>query len=85
LQAIEGRMAEALKRGDTRVFPAGGIVCIKGFPPHLVQAVRSCRFYDQSISYALGYCVQGQYAQVSVLVIDDAGASARASTGFTCE
>jgi hypothetical protein len=42
-------------------------------------------FTDQSMSYALGYCVQGQYAQVNVIVIDDMGASARASGGFTCE
>jgi len=42
-------------------------------------------FYDQSMSYTLGYCVEGQYAKVSVIVIDDVGASAQASTGFTCE
>ena len=41
-------------------------------------------FSNQSMSYGLGYCTQGQPAQVSVIVIDDVGASARASGGFTC-
>ncbi len=42
-------------------------------------------FGAQSESYTLGYCVEGQYAEVSVIVDDYSGAPAQASTGFTCE
>jgi hypothetical protein len=42
-------------------------------------------FYYPSISYALGYCVVGQYAQVSVNVSDDVGEHTEASAGFNCD
>jgi hypothetical protein len=42
-------------------------------------------FYYPSISYALGYCVVGQYAEVSVNVSDDVGEHVEASAGFACD
>jgi len=42
-------------------------------------------FYYPSISYALGYCVVGQYAEVSVNVSDDVGEHVEASAGFECD
>jgi hypothetical protein len=41
-------------------------------------------FSSTGQSYALGYCVQGQYAQVTVFVVDGSG-SAQASQGFACQ
>ena len=39
---------------------------------------------SQGESYALGYCVQGQAAEITVLVRDYVGATGTASDGFTC-
>lgn len=39
-------------------------------------------FYDQSTSYAPGYCVVGTYAEVRVVVDDSNGASVPVSTEF---
>jgi hypothetical protein len=42
-------------------------------------------FSETSEDYGEGYCVEGQNAEVSVVVRDEMNQSAQASFGFTCE
>lgn len=57
-----------------------------GTPPYTVNwaGTNVTGFSSTGQSYALGYCVQGQYAQVTVFVVDGSG-SAQASQGFACQ
>ena len=58
-----------------------------GTPPYVSSWAAGANvtgFSSTGESYALGSCVQGQFAQVTVYVWDPAG-TAQASQGFSCQ